>query len=101
MAVQSDGKILVGGYSIPVAGDIIATYHLLRLNDNGTLDTSYPKRGAPGGYVSSVKILSGDQARIFGTMPRAGGSNVDYLLVLNSAGGVNRNIGDETVDGPI
>ena len=86
IGVQSDGKILVGGWSIPIAGDISATYHLLRLNANGTVDTSYLKRGAPGGYVSSVKILASDQARIFGTLPRAGGSHLDYLLVLTNTG---------------
>lgn len=101
LAVQSDGKILVGGYSIPVAGDTSATYHLLRLKTDGTLDTTYPKLSAPGGYVHSVKILSGDAARLFGTMPRAGGSHVDYLLVLNATGVVQTNLGDETVDGPI
>ncbi|MCX5889079.1 MAG: delta-60 repeat domain-containing protein [Deltaproteobacteria bacterium] len=101
LAVQSDGKILVGGYSIPVAGDISATYHLLRLNVNGTLDTFYPKLSAPGGYVLSLKILGGDTARLFGTIPRAGGSHMDYLLVLNATGVVQTNLGDETVDGPI
>jgi uncharacterized delta-60 repeat protein len=101
VAVQSDGRILVGGYSIPIAGDISATYHLLRLKSDGTLDDPYPKLSAPGGYVSSVKILSGDTARLFGTMPRTGGSHVDYLRVLNVSGGVQTNLGDETVDGPI
>lgn len=101
LAVQSDGKILVGGWSIPIAGDNSATYHPLRLKTDGTLDTSYPKLSAPSGYVSSVKLLASDSVRVFGTLPRAGGSHVDYLLVLNSSGSVQSNIGDETVDGPI
>jgi uncharacterized delta-60 repeat protein len=101
IALQSDGKIVVGGWSIPVAGDISATYHLLRLNANGTLDAAYPKREAAGGYVSAVNMLSGNRIRIFGTLPRSGGLHLDYLLLLSDTGATIFNLGDETVDGPI
>jgi uncharacterized delta-60 repeat protein len=101
IAVQSDGQILVGGYSLSVIGGPGNTFHLLRLNSSGTLDGSYLNRADPGGYVSAVKILSSDGARVFGTLPRAGTGHVDYWLDLNSAGVVQTNIGDEIVDGPI
>ncbi|MCX5889469.1 MAG: delta-60 repeat domain-containing protein [Deltaproteobacteria bacterium] len=101
IAVQADGKILLGGYSMAVPGSTANTFHLLRLNSDGTLDDSYPRRSAPGGYVSSVGILSGDAARLFGTLPRAGTAHVDYQLDLASTGVVQTHLGDETVDGPI
>jgi uncharacterized delta-60 repeat protein len=100
LAVQSDGKIMVGGYSLAPYGQT-TTYHLVRLQANGGLDTGYPNQSAPAGYVSSVKVLAGDLSRILGTLPRTGGSHVDYLLVLNSSGVAQSNIGDEMVDGPI
>jgi uncharacterized delta-60 repeat protein len=100
IAVRSDGKFLLGGYSLSVIASPANTFHLVRLNGDGSLDGSYPNRAAPGGYVSAVKLLTGDGARVFGTLPRGDG-HVDYWLDLNSAGVVQTNLGDETVDGPI
>lgn len=100
VAVQTDGKILVGGYSLVPYGGATA-YSLLRLSSTGNPDDTYDNRTDAGGYVSSVKMLPLDAARIFGTLPRAGGPHVDYLLVLNNTGAVTSNIGDEMVDGPI
>ena len=92
LAVQSDGKILVGGYSMAPYSTSGTTFHLLRLSSTGSLDTLYSNRSAAGGYVSSVKLLTSDFSRIFGTLPRAGGQHVDYVLVLNSTGGVRKAI---------
>ena len=109
IAVQSDGKILVGGYCMGLMGDFYHSYYLFRLLEDGTLDPSYPMRSAPTGYVSSIEILKDDpfnpdRARIYGTLPDPSAApfpKTYYLLNLYSNGNKQSYIGDETVDGPI
>lgn len=51
MAVQADGKILIGGSFTRWQGDYLASNGIARLNANWTLDTSFnyfPPNGAPG-----------------------------------------------------
>ena len=51
VALQSDGKILVGGYftHFDPNGTPIATNEIARLNRDGTLDTSFNQSGFYGG----------------------------------------------------
>lgn len=106
-AVQSDGKILVMGGAIAVNDYPGTTYYLLRLCADGTVDTGYPMRSAPGGYVRSASVYNDspytDTARFFGSIPRFSDPNrTDYMLVLRSDGStVVSRIGDEIVNGPI
>ncbi|MBU4232935.1 MAG: delta-60 repeat domain-containing protein [Proteobacteria bacterium] len=99
--VQSDGKVLVGGWSMTVLGDASATYHLLRLNTNGTVDNSYPKRSAPGGLVNSITVLTANDARIYGILPNISGTHTGYLVTLSLSGNLVSYLGDETFNGPI
>ena len=88
IAVQSDGKVLVGGYASNGTNDDFA---LVRLNADGTLDTSF------GGTGKVVKALGSgaDQARSMvlqddGKIVLAGQSSSDFGLV--------RFLADGTVD---
>jgi uncharacterized delta-60 repeat protein len=106
IGVQSDGKLLIGGWSLTVLGDANATYHLLRLNANGSVDNSYPKSSNPEGLVNSVQILNDDaanpnRARVFGILPNLSGSHTGYLVYLFNSGGVQSYLGDETFNGPV
>lgn len=106
IGVQSDGKLLIGGWSLTVLGDTSATYHLLRLNANGSVDGSYTKRSAPEGLVNSVRILNNDAANpnralVFGTLPNISGSHTGYIVTLLNTGAVQSYMGDETFDGPV
>jgi len=106
IAVQSNGKILVGGWGLQVSGDGTNVYHLLRLQADGTLDPTYPMRSAPEGVVQTIEILNDDpfnpdRARIYGSLPNTANLNNDYLLVLYSNGNRQWSLGDETVNGPI
>jgi uncharacterized delta-60 repeat protein len=106
IAVQSDGKLLIGGWSLTVLGDITATYHLLRLNANGSVDGSYPQRSAPEGLVNSVQILNNDvsnpnRALVFGTLPNTSGSHTGYIVTFLNNGAVQSYKGDETFNGPV
>ena len=40
LAVQADGKIVVGGAFITLGGE--TRYYIARLNPDGTLDTAFP-----------------------------------------------------------
>jgi uncharacterized delta-60 repeat protein len=107
--VQSDGKLIVGGYALPVNGYPGTTYYLLRLKADGTVDDTFPMRSAPGGYVRSVQAYPNtdptyaNQVRLLGCFPRLSDStHLDYMLLLNTNGTTElARIGDEIVNGTI
>jgi len=82
LAVQADGKILVGGWFTPLGGQ--TPISLCRLNADGTLDSAF-NPGANYSLVSLAvqtdgKILVGGQ---FGTL---GGQGRNYIGRLNADG---------------
>ena len=85
MAVQADGKILVGGRFFTLGGQ--SRYYIGRLNADGTLDTGF-NPGAGGGYVivycfalqADGKILVG------GWFTTLGGQSRNYIGRLNADG---------------
>lgn len=84
LALQHDGKILLGGYFSAVNG---ATRHrVARLNSDGSVDTSFVPGTADNGYVNSI-ALTGD-----GKVFVAGGVSVGIqsrLIRLLPSGGVD------------
>jgi uncharacterized delta-60 repeat protein len=108
IAVQpADGKILISGGSMVVNG-YPGVYCLLRLNPDGSVDTSYPMRPDSGGFIHGVYAFNNsgpyaNGARFTGTIPRFDGSgHMDYMLILaNDGNTVLARLGDEVVDGPI
>ena len=115
--VQGSGtaaKILVGGYSLRVGDmDNGFIYQLIRLNYDGSLDPNYTHWGAPGGYISSIKIHSAtdpfpNDVRIFCSYPKNDGSGGTYYMLLLDSNAAPptitapvASIGSEAVDGPI
>lgn len=95
MALQSDGKILLAGYSTNVVGN---QFILARYNSNGTLDTSF---GAGG------KVISGDNAVATAILVQTDGKivaggytftngNFDFTLVrYNTDGSLDSSFGNE------
>ena len=103
--VLSDGKILIGGLSVRVKGDT-AAYYQLRLNGNGTVDTTYPKFSAPGGYAYSTFLLNDDPAnpnrlRQFGTFPDIVPGHTGYMITLYNNGTLQEAVTEATVNGTI
>jgi uncharacterized delta-60 repeat protein len=114
--VQGSGdtaKILVAGYSIRVGDEDGPSYHLLRLNYNGSLDDTFTPWAAPGGYINSIRIYPADapvfanQLGVFCTYPKNpdGTGGYYYMLILdpatpNLAAPVTY-IDDLLVDGPV
>ncbi|MFO1484723.1 MAG: LamG-like jellyroll fold domain-containing protein [Verrucomicrobiaceae bacterium] len=92
--IQSDGKIIIGGYFTSVTGTngTFAREHVARLNADGTVDTGW----YPGidGAVLSLAIEGGDKLLIGGSFNYINGPNLVPRLArlnLNDTGGVHTN----------
>ena len=55
VAIQSDGKILAGGSFTEFSG--ISQNSLIRLNSNGSKDTSFNIGSGPNNFVGAIKII--------------------------------------------
>jgi uncharacterized delta-60 repeat protein len=97
MAVQADGKILIGGYSNTAAPRF---FGLLRYNADGTLDTSFSGDGIGGTYLPSQvsptdSIATALAIQADGKILQAGYSGGDFALVRynSSNGGLDTTFG--------
>ena len=82
IAVQSDGKILIGGDFTSVNG--VARNYIARLNADGTLDTGYnPNCSA---RVRTIALQSDGKSVIGGDFAAVGGSFRNYLARINTDG---------------
>jgi uncharacterized delta-60 repeat protein len=107
--VQSDGKIIVGGYALALNDYPGTTYYLLRLQADGTVDDDFPKRSAPGGFVRSVQAYPNTDptyanlVRLLGCFPRLSDpTRLDYMLLLSTNGTTElARLGSEIVNGTI
>ena len=84
MALQSDGKVLIGGYFTTYNG--IINNHLARLNGDGTLDTSFDPGDGVNGSVSSIVIKNNGKILIGGEFSSSNGTPSHHLAKLNGAG---------------
>ncbi len=99
-AVQSDGKILVGGFYDFVNG--FQTQGISRLNADGTRDTSFNAGGSGlRGNVLDIAVLSGGKILIGGSFGSYNGASVGSLARLNSDGTLDTtfNVGGSGVGG--
>jgi uncharacterized delta-60 repeat protein len=87
IAIQSDGKILVGGGFITFAG--VTQNKLIRLNSDGSKDTSFnigSGFGTVGGGVVSTAIQSDGKILAVGGFTEFSGSTQNFIIRLNSNG---------------
>lgn len=85
IALQTDGKILLGGYFESYNGTDIPS--LARLNTNGTLDTSFVQDGVGfNDYVRSVVLRSDGHLFVSGDFTSYNGNFAPYVILLNSQG---------------
>lgn len=111
VALQADGKILVGG--VTVAADNSSNVAVARLNSDGTLDTTFgagTDDGTPDGSVS-VSFGAGDdklkglllqadgKILIAGSNTAADGSSNAVVARLNSNGALDSSFGEDSSDG--
>ena len=86
VAIQSDGKILVGGLFSSLNGT--TRYRLVRLNSDGTVDTTFYTNLGTGfnNYVYSVKVQSDGKIIVGGLFTSFNGNTTKRLVRLNSDG---------------
>ena len=85
LAVQADGKILVGGTFTNLAGN--TRNYIGQLHADGTLDTTF-NPGAGGGYgaVSSLALQADGKILVGGNFTTLAGQTRSYIGRLNSGG---------------
>lgn len=97
LKVQSDGKILLCGYSLLNSSNNVIS--LARLNANGSLDPNFGISGKlyfpnSSSSVSNLSVLSRDNNKIVIGCELEIANNKDYkLLFLNSDGSIDTNFG--------
>jgi len=87
IAVQTDGKILVGGSFTTL--NAITRNHLVRLNSDGTLDTAFATAmgtGVESSFVRSITIQTDNKIVISGGFGSINGINKGGVARLNSDG---------------
>jgi uncharacterized delta-60 repeat protein len=88
VAVQPNGRIIIGGTFTSIGGTNIS--NIARLNTNGTLDTSFnPGTAADIGYVSTLAIQPDGRILAGGSFFSSLGSAPANLARLNSNGSVD------------
>lgn len=93
IAQQSDGKILVGGTFTNYQGN--THNRLLRLNNDGTLDSSFNIGTGFNGNVNTVVVQSDDKILVGGFFQSYQGNSQNGIIRLNSDGSkdISFNIG--------
>jgi uncharacterized delta-60 repeat protein len=85
LAVQADGKVLIGGFFITMGGS--TRNYVARLNANGSLDTGFnPNANNP---VYSVALQADGKGLIGGLFTAVGGAPRNYVARLNTDGTVD------------
>jgi uncharacterized delta-60 repeat protein len=90
IAIQSDGKILVGGYFYTYNGSNSNAKRIIRLNSDGSRDTSFDiGSGVDGGDVLSVVIQSDGKILVGGYFTSYNGTSANTIIRLNSNGSLD------------
>ena len=86
IAVQSDGKILVSGQFTAWNGTTVG--RIVRLNSDGTLDTTFTTNTGTGtnNIIRSIAVQSDGKILVSGQFTSWNGTNVGYIVRLNSDG---------------
>lgn len=84
IAVQPDGKIVIGGQFTTFNG--VPRNHLARLNPDGTLDTGFDPGAGPGGFVNAVALQPDGKILVAGSFFSFGGVPANSLARANPDG---------------
>lgn len=89
IAVQPDGKILLGGAFTVLHG--VQLNYLARLNADGSLDPTFRKlEGGPNGPITCVVVRSNGRIFVSGSFTLFDGSPRNYFAALESDGSLDR-----------
>jgi uncharacterized delta-60 repeat protein len=87
MALQADGKILIGGFFTFYGGTSIN--RIARLNSDGTLDTSFVVGTGFNNAVRDIKIQSDGKILVCGEFTSYNGVTINRLIRLETNGSVD------------
>ncbi|MBK9495694.1 MAG: delta-60 repeat domain-containing protein [Xanthomonadales bacterium] len=87
LAVQADGKILLGGDFTQVNG--VSRLGIARLNASGTLDSAFNANMAAGSSVRALAVSAAGEIFVGGSFTTVGGIARNHLVKLNTTGGVD------------
>jgi uncharacterized delta-60 repeat protein len=89
IAVQSDGKILIGGSFSFFNGRAVKSF--VRLNSNGTIDTAFMDSLGPGaaGNISAIAVQSDGKIILGGNFTNFNSSNAKRVVRINVNGTVD------------
>ena len=87
IAVQSDGKTIIGGTFTTVDG--VASNGVARLNADGSLDTTFNSGTGSNGQVDFVTVLSNGEILVTGTFSTFNGNARANIVRLTASGGVD------------
>jgi uncharacterized delta-60 repeat protein len=90
-AVQSDGKIVIGGRFSAVNG--IARNNIARLNADGTLDRSFAEQEGVNGQVNALAIQNNGGILVGGTFTQAGRVEMPNLARYLATGEMDKTFG--------
>ena len=71
--------------------------HILRLNTDGSLDTSFQGGTSANGTVYSLSMTSGGQILVGGQFTQFNGHTTNDMLMLNSDGSYDNTFTDDTI----
>jgi uncharacterized delta-60 repeat protein len=84
VAVQADGKVLIGGSFTSVGGQ--TRNHIARLNANGTLDTGFNPILQFGGIITTFAVQADGKVLIGGRFTSVGSQTHNHIARLNADG---------------
>jgi uncharacterized delta-60 repeat protein/uncharacterized repeat protein (TIGR01451 family) len=92
IALQADGRVLIGGNFNAVNGTTIN--HVARLNTDGSLDTAFVNNIGPGAnnIVTEITVQPDNRILLAGLFSQVGGSSRGYLARLLPSGALDASI---------
>jgi uncharacterized delta-60 repeat protein len=87
VALQPDGKVIIGGSFTSVSGQ--SRNRIARLNDDGTLDTSFDPGTGANSWVDAVAVQSDGKVLIGGDFTTVDGTDCNRIARLNADGSVD------------
>ncbi len=87
IAVQTDGKILIGGGFTAYNGT--ARNHFARLNADGSLDSGFDPQPGSGGAVGAIAVQGDGKIIIAGSFTSYNGTPINRIARLNSDGSLD------------
>ncbi len=87
IAIQSDGKILIGGHFTQIGSTTVN--HIARLNTNGTLDTAFAATASLDSNVFAIAVQQNGLILVGGDFKVVNGILNSFLARLTSAGALD------------